>query len=129
MLEAILESVSLYRESVLASPEVQAGEAALAERAYRSSLAQGVQSMSRRLASGLLVSGWGCLLGEPAKLSQGRLPARLACAVRDAAHGMPITLQASATYASAAMSKTASGMASGQPAAAPVTISPGMKKR
>ena len=57
--------MSLCRESeaLLSSPEAQAGEAALAERAYRSSLARGVHRASRTLAGGLLVSGqarWAC---------------------------------------------------------------------
>lgn len=48
-------------EALLGSPEAQAGEAALEERAYRSSLAQGVHRASKTLAGGLLVRrGHGC---------------------------------------------------------------------
>lgn len=59
MLEAILESMSVYRESekLLADPAAQAGEAVIADHAYRSSLAKNVHNMSKKLASGLLVSG------------------------------------------------------------------------
>ncbi|KAL4419692.1 hypothetical protein ABPG75_006790 [Micractinium tetrahymenae] len=58
MLEAILESVTVYRESevLLGDAEAAAGEAALAEHAYRSSLAQGVHRASRALAGGLLAT-------------------------------------------------------------------------
>lgn len=58
MLEAILEEVTVYRESaaLLANPQAQAGEAVMAEHAYKSSLARGVHKSSKRLATGLLAS-------------------------------------------------------------------------
>ncbi|KAL4437812.1 hypothetical protein ABPG77_005724 [Micractinium sp. CCAP 211/92] len=58
MLEAILEGVTVYRESeaLLGDAEAAAGEAALAEHAYRSSVARGVHSASRALAGGLLAT-------------------------------------------------------------------------
>ncbi|KAI7839216.1 hypothetical protein COHA_007029 [Chlorella ohadii] len=59
MLEAILEAASIYRESeaLLSSAEAAAGEAALASRcAYKSGLARGVHTASRKVAGGLLAS-------------------------------------------------------------------------
>ncbi len=44
-------------EALLGDAEAAAGEAALAEHAYRSSVARGVHSASRALAGGLLVRG------------------------------------------------------------------------
>ncbi|KAI3425125.1 hypothetical protein D9Q98_008897 [Chlorella vulgaris] len=92
MLEAILESMSVYRESekLLADPAAQAGEAVIADHAYRSSLAKNVHNMSKKLASGLL---------------------------------------ASATYASAGLSKGAAYFTPAEATATPVVVSASLKNR
>ncbi|KFM27437.1 hypothetical protein F751_1214 [Auxenochlorella protothecoides] len=56
--EAVLENIAVVKESeaLLADPEAQHGEAALAGAAYNSALARGVHRASAGLASGLLVS-------------------------------------------------------------------------
>lgn len=56
--EVILENVALVRESevLMADPEAQEGEAALAQQAYSTALARGIQQATTGLASGLVVS-------------------------------------------------------------------------